>query len=125
MNELARKFEHKRKTLDDLAKEVSSELKYTNGNFAKACDRVLDKEGIVKDFEERLKLKSAIGKILGEHSASLKTKKSKIKIAVKSRELEQIMRDAHISRIKKIQERNPLFGEEIAEKEGLSKLERE
>jgi hypothetical protein len=126
MTEVAPKFERKeKKTIYDLANEVSKELRYTNGNFSKACKNVLDREGIANDFEERIKFKSAIGKILGEHSASLKTKKPKIKNTPeleKPREPVDIIKEANISRIEKMQKRNPLFGEEIAEKEGLEKL---
>jgi hypothetical protein len=129
MAEHAPKFEQRAesaKKIETLAKEVSNELRYTNGNFIKACDNVFDRRGISYNSEVRKMLKSDVGKILGEHSASLKTKKPKLKVApetAKPREPEQIMRDANISRIKKIQAKNSLFSEEIGEKEGLSKLQ--
>ncbi|MBN1326082.1 hypothetical protein JW977_03850 [Candidatus Falkowbacteria bacterium] len=114
----------RRKTINDLANEVSKELRYTNGNFSKACKNVLDREGVTNDFEERLKFKSAIGRILGEHSASLKTKKPKIKTQ-KTLEPVDILKQANIRRIEKMQEKTPLFGEEIAEKEGLANLKKD
>lgn len=123
MNELARKIERKRKTFDDLAKEVSSELKYTNGNFGEACDRVLNKEGVSNDFETRLRYKSAIGKILGEHSGSLKTKKPKSTPRPEQKPVD-LVAEAYVRRVKKMQQSNPLFGEQIAKEEGLEDLEK-
>jgi len=121
MVERAPKYET-RKTIYDLAKEVSMELKHTHGNFNKAIKIVLDREGVTNDFQERLKFKSAIGKILGEHSASLKTKKHKEKTVTVEQKPVDFLKEANIRRIKKMQERTPLFGEQIAEEEGLDKL---
>lgn len=124
MTERAPKYEQ-RKTLDDLAREVSGELRNTRGNFSKACKIVFNREGITNDFQERLKFKSAIGKILGEHSASLKTKKPKIKLIPKEEEPIDLVREGNVRRIEKMQEANPLFSEEIADKEGLEKLKKD
>lgn len=88
-------------------------------DFIKACDAVFDKLGLPRDFSFRLKLKSRIGSELRKRKADKKKITKKPAQPLKSLD---IFQEANIKRIRKMQEKTPLFSEEIADKEGLEKL---
>ncbi|MDD5341455.1 MAG: hypothetical protein PHC97_03415 [Patescibacteria group bacterium] len=120
MAEGAPKFEsgvEREKTIEDLAKEISAELRKTRKDFREACDNIFDEQGITHDPLVRGRLRSDIGKILGKHSAEMNphgtNKKNGVEIPEDLVPPRDFIAEAKKSRKKKMIEANPLFSEQI------------